>query len=123
VPSSAPSVLVVEDDPDIRETLSEVLSAEGYDVTAAANGREALDKLGVMHRPCMILLDLMMPVMNGWEFLRAIEQSADLSSIPVTVVSAAGHGVPIGGTRFIRKPIDLDLLLEHVRQVCAAGAA
>jgi DNA-binding response OmpR family regulator len=69
----------------------------------------------------MILLDLMMPVMNGWDFLRALEHSDGLSTIPVTVVSAAGHGVPQGIARYLRKPIDLDRLLAEVRAVCCAG--
>jgi CheY-like chemotaxis protein len=118
--SLAHTVLVVEDDPDIRDTLAELLAAEGYAVTSASNGREALDRLAVIERPCMILLDLMMPVMNGWDFLDVLGHADGLSTIPVTVVSAAGHNIPTGVARYLRKPIDLDRLIATVRSTCGS---
>src|SRR5579862_4602951 len=63
-------ILIVDDDPDIRDSLKEVLEDEGYEVNGVANGREALDYLRKSPRPCVILLDLMMPVMDGWQFRR-----------------------------------------------------
>lgn len=116
---SSPAVLVVEDEPDIRETLRDVLEMEGYRVRCAANGKEALDVLSEM-RPKLILLDLMMPVMSGYELLQRLRESAELSSIPVTVVSAIADRVQIRDTLILRKPVDLDLLLHVVDQQCRA---
>jgi CheY-like chemotaxis protein len=113
-------VLVVEDDKDIRETLQQVLELEGYRVTTATNGKEGLESLKGIDRPCVILLDLMMPVMNGWEFLEAHRTDTTLATIPVVVVSAAGDkakSAPAAG--FIKKPVDLESLLNVVRRYCA----
>jgi CheY-like chemotaxis protein len=105
-------VLVVDDDPDIRETLRDVIDAEGFVVTCAENGREALALLGVGLRPALVVLDLMMPAMSGWEVLAAIRADRALADLPVAVMSAAGaRAAPAGATWFLRKPIDLDALL------------
>lgn len=118
------SVLIVEDDVDIRDTLSELLQLEGYAVLVAENGQQALDHLAVMARPCLILLDLMMPVMNGWDFLkelRAHAQNDILATIPVVIISAAGESAQSArkiSQGFIKKPIDLDCLLREVKQHC-----
>jgi DNA-binding response OmpR family regulator len=114
---SSSAVLVVEDETDIRETLRDVLEMEGYRVCCAANGQEALDALAEM-RPKLILLDLMMPVMSGYELLQRLRESADLSSIPVTVVSAIADRVAISDTMILRKPVDLDVLLHIVDEQC-----
>ncbi len=109
-------VLVVDDDPDIRETLREVIEAEGFAVVCAANGRAALDALSTGLRPSLIVLDLMMPSMSGWELLAAIRADRSLADLPVAVISAAGgRAPPPGATCFLRKPIDLDTLIELVR--------
>jgi CheY-like chemotaxis protein len=109
------AVLVVDDDPDIRETLREVIEAEGHAVVCAANGRAALEALGSGLRPSLIVLDLMMPAMSGWELLSAIRAERALADIPVAVISAAGSRTPPpGATCFLRKPIDLDTLIELV---------
>jgi CheY-like chemotaxis protein len=79
-------VLIVEDDEAIRETLRELLEFEGFEVATAANGREAVSQLQRTERPCLILLDLMMPVMNGWEFLRKRREDLTIATIPVVVV-------------------------------------
>lgn len=117
--STEPHILIVEDDFDIRDTLSEILSAEGYRVSTAANGREALDQLGAPELPCVILLDLMMPVMNGWQFRAEQEKDPRLSSIPVIVISAdAGvfqKADALRAAAILRKPVQLDDLLEKVR--------
>jgi CheY-like chemotaxis protein len=109
-------VLVVDDDPDIRETLREVIEAEGFAVVCAANGRAALEALDMGLRPSLIVLDLMMPAMSGWELLAAIRAERSLADLPVAVISAAGgRAMPQGATCFLRKPIDLDTLIELVR--------
>ena len=117
--SASAAVLVVEDEPDIRETLRDILETEGYSVRCAANGREALEALAEMPRPQLILLDLMMPVMSGYELLRELRANDALSSIPVTVVSATvdGRAVP-GDASVLRKPVDLDTLLNLVDARC-----
>src|SRR5258706_14472013 len=87
----AKTILLIEDDPDIREELADVLDARGYHVLVAANGKAGLDLLATMESPCLILLDLMMPVMHGWEFLEAKAKTAALSEIPVVILSAFEH--------------------------------
>jgi two-component system response regulator MprA len=106
-------VLIVEDDHDIRECMADALEVEGYSVALAANGREALEKLRAGVRPDLILLDLLMPVMSGWEFRH--EQLADplLSGIPVVVVSASVPG-GLRPDRHLSKPFGVDELLEVV---------
>src|SRR5579872_3793802 len=107
------SVLIVDDDDAIREVVAEVLRDEGYGVVCAANGAQALEVLGVEPLPNLILLDLMMPVMSGWELLEHLQESDRMSSIPVVVVSAmAAPGV----SEHLSKPIALDVLLETVQR-------
>lgn len=114
-----PTVLVVDDDSDIRETIAEVLSDEGYPVELASNGREALDVLGAARaKPGLILLDLMMPELDGWGFMAELEKLPVLAAIPVIVFSA--HSVnpeAVGALKvcgFLRKPLRLHELLELV---------
>jgi CheY-like chemotaxis protein len=113
-------VMVVEDDFAIRETLRELLEDEGYHVTQASNGAEALARLRSSHAPKLILLDLMMPVMDGWEFRHAIEGDPRLSEIPVIVISA-DHGLEqkVGAMHvqgYLAKPFELDQLLQTVER-------
>lgn len=113
------SILVVEDEELIRETLKETLQLEGYNVFTAANGKDALALLKTLEDPCLILLDLMMPVMNGFEFLAFQEKDVMFAPIPVVIVSAfsdQANSLRVKG--FVRKPIDLDLLLRFVKQYC-----
>jgi CheY-like chemotaxis protein len=108
-------VLVVDDDPDIRETLREVLEAEGHAVITAPNGRAALAALAKGIRPSLILLDLMMPGMSGWELLALLREDRAFADVPVAVLSAAGGRTsPPGATHFLRKPIELEALLDLV---------
>ena len=115
-------VLVVEDDPTIREVLVEVLGEHGYDAIGASNGREALDTLAASSdRPCVILLDLMMPVMDGRSFREQQLQSPDLSNIPVIVISAhLDHTVAndLNAAAYLRKPVKLAEVLRSVRTYC-----
>jgi CheY-like chemotaxis protein len=111
--------LVVEDDPDIRTTLCFALQIEGYRAASAANGLEALQILAKGLNPCLILLDLMMPVMNGREFLDALHQSAPLRGLPVVLVTAFGEQArELKVQGLIHKPLNLDALFEVVKKWC-----
>jgi CheY-like chemotaxis protein len=115
-------ILLVDDEPDIRASLKDVLESEGYRVVAASNGREALDRLHDMPRPCLILLDLMMPVMNGWEFAEALEADAGLSAIPIVIVTAFSREMErrkITTRDVLGKPVDLDRLSSVVKRFCS----
>jgi CheY-like chemotaxis protein len=116
------TVLVVEDDYDIRATLSEILESEGYRVVGAAHGAEALAYLQGHPKPCLILLDLMMPIMNGWQFRVEQRLNPDLRDIPVVVISADSNvrekAASIEANGFVGKPIDLDELLDEVQRIC-----
>ena len=108
------TVLIVEDDELVRDAIAEALRDEGYTVHIASNGREALDALqSAKKQPRLILLDLIMPVMDGWEFLRERERQPTLAGIPVCAVSAA-ETLPSAVEHRIRKPFRLDDLLEVV---------
>ena len=118
------SVLVVDDDEDTRSCVCTVLEEEGYVVASAKNGREALEQLARIDRPSLVLLDLMMPVMSGWDVLEAFKASPMLAGLPVVVFTAAGDSsVSDRGLKkpVLRKPIDLDLLLEMVNKICQTG--
>jgi len=112
------SILIVEDEPEIRESLKEALEWEGYTVGTACNGKEALEKLSIMPKPCLILLDLMMPVMNGFEFAAALKHDVVLTAIPIVVLSAfSGQGEDkIGAKVALKKPVDLDVLFSMVKK-------
>ena len=104
--------MVVEDDHLIREAIAEALGEEGFDVIEAANGREALDKLHAEHAS-LVLLDLMMPVMDGWQFREAQLHDPEISTIPVVVLSAVQDD-HVPADRHFSKPCDLDDLLDTV---------
>jgi CheY-like chemotaxis protein len=113
-------VMVVEDDFAIRETLRELLEEEGYGVVEASNGVEALARLRGDKAPRLILLDLMMPVMDGWQFRDVLEHDPKLASIPVIVISA-DHGLEekVGEMRvegYLAKPFELDRLLATIER-------
>jgi CheY-like chemotaxis protein len=119
---TALQVLVVEDDPDLLEAMSGALEAEGFGVGRARHGLEALGQLRAGRRPCVILLDLMMPIMNGWQFRHEQRQDSELSKIPVVVVSArtdsAQHAAWLEADAYIQKPVSLDILLATVQRYC-----
>lgn len=112
-----PELLLVEDDRDVREAIAEVLEQEGYTVAQARSGEEALQHLGrAAVPPAAILLDLMMPVMDGWEFLSRRAQHGHWAAIPVVVISADTNArdrieARPGVVAYLRKPIDIDQLL------------
>lgn len=111
----APSVLVVDDDRDSREAMAEALSLEGYSVTTAANGAEALAHLRTGYRPHAILLDLMMPGVDGWDFRTEQKRDATLAKIPVIVISGVGKLVDV--EYLLRKPIELAELRALLRRI------
>lgn len=113
-------IVIIEDDEDIRDTLCLALEFEGYRVFCASNGKEGIDLLERNGAPCLILLDLMMPIMNGWEFLQARSHRQDLSPVPVIVVSAFGDEGVMDCTveACLRKPIELETLLKMVNRYC-----
>jgi two-component system chemotaxis response regulator CheY len=118
-PASNP-VLVVDDDPDIREAVQDILSFEGYGVVQADNGREALELLSHEPplRPCIILLDLMMPVMDGEELVGYLQKEPTLAELPVILVTASGRSLFPGVKAIIKKPFEMDELLAAVAAHC-----
>ncbi|MEW6705997.1 MAG: response regulator [Pseudomonadota bacterium] len=120
-------MLVVDDDPGIRESLKDLLEIEGYEVRTAEHGRDGLALLQ-RERPCMVLLDLMMPVMDGRQFLQALQQAGDpaTADIPITVVSALDQARDLKHRyrcEVLGKPIDIDRLLQVVHQHCSCPPA
>ena len=111
-------VLLIDDDADIRAIVAQVLELEGYRVHTACDGAQALKNMRLGPPPRLILLDLMMPGMNGWQFRRAQLADPTLATIPVVVLSGGGglsaEPDDIGAAGFLRKPIDLTTLLEVV---------
>jgi CheY-like chemotaxis protein len=115
------SVMIVEDDPDTRDMLERFLELEGFEVRTAANGLLALESLQNDSALSVILLDLMMPVMNGWQFREAQASDPKLAGIPVVVVTAAGTrgDIPaIEADAWLSKPVDLDRLLATLGAIC-----
>jgi DNA-binding response OmpR family regulator len=108
------SVLVVDDEVDIREAVAELLAEEGYEVLDAGDGAEALRKARAFH-PSVVLLDLMMPGMNGWEFCARRKGDPELESIPIIVLSALGRVQGIDAVDYLQKPFELEDLLSAVR--------
>src|SRR5262245_40833084 len=124
----AKHILIVEDDLDVARLLGEVLEAEGYQIAIAANGCEALDLLRKNnHRTDLILLDMMMPVMDGWKFREEQRKSPALASIPVVTVTAdsdaRGKAASIQAAGYIAKPLSIDSLLDEVERICGGTRA
>jgi CheY-like chemotaxis protein len=115
------SVLVVDDDPDLRELLRVALGAEGYDAACVDNGRAALNHLRSHADTCIILLDLLLPVMDGTDFRTAQLQDRSLAWIPVILMSGAPDSErrarELGARRLVRKPLDLDEVKQALRYV------
>jgi CheY-like chemotaxis protein len=125
---SPPRLLLVEDEGAIRESLGQALQEDGFEVMAAANGREALDILRNSPRPSAILLDLTMPIMDGWDFRNEQLNDPSLRDIPVLVVSASGFSpetirIQFGDVELIRKPVLYPTLLETLGRVCRPTAS
>jgi two-component system chemotaxis response regulator CheY len=116
---SEKTILIIDDEDDLRDTLKLSLELEGYRCYAAANGKEGLEALERIPPPSVILLDLMMPVLNGWQFLDALRAHPSFCRTPVVVVTAfiKQIGVIQAGD-IIRKPVEMETLLEVVKKHC-----
>jgi CheY-like chemotaxis protein len=113
---SGRSVLLVEDDPTLLGAMKMVLEWEGYEVACATNGQEALEMLRAGERPALILLDVMMPVLDGWQFREEQKRDPDLASIPVVVVSAVEGAGALDAAGHVQKPFEVEELLETLRR-------
>jgi CheY-like chemotaxis protein len=113
-------ILIIDDDEEIRETLGELLSDEGFEVVEAGDGVDALALLAVEAHPHLILLDLMMPNMDGWKFHSELQKDSALASIPVVVMTAAGRSVisTIDVTDVIHKPFSLEEVMSVISRYC-----
>lgn len=121
-PHASLGILIVEDDDDSREILGTFLEAHGYPVMVARHGREALDRLQQFAAPCLIFLDLRMPIMDGWALRRALLADPFLATIPVVVLSAV-HNVAdavtgLNVTDYLHKPYDFHAILRIVKRYC-----
>ena len=115
------TILVVDDDPDVREALADLLHSRGYRVSSAADGAKALQWLRESDAVCLILLDLMMPVMDGHEFLEHRNADPALAGIPVVVITAGRHpqgSLAPGASDVVHKPFESDQLIGIVRRYC-----
>ncbi len=116
---NSPLVLVVDDDPDILDAICDILEVEQYRVARARNGLEALDQVEA-ERPAIILLDLMMPVMDGVTFAQELRERPAVSDVPILVISADGNPArasSVGARGYLAKPFDIDALLSHVSAI------
>ena len=116
------NVLVIDDDYDIRDLVVFYLNSKGYEAVGASNGKDAIAHLQTEIKPALIILDLMMPVMDAWEFREAQQSDPAIGEIPVVLISAtdevSDHVIPLAAAGFIRKPIDFNHLLATVEQHC-----
>ena len=113
------TVLLVEDEDELRESMRDLLEDGGYAVVAVRDGQEALDALAHIQNLCLVLLDLLMPRMNGWDFFEAMRARPEHSAVPVVVHSSAPSRAPAGVTLVLRKPVQPERLLSVVREYCA----
>ena len=112
------TILVVEDEADSRDALREILELEGYKVRTAVNGREALDTLdSIGDQICIVLLDLFMPVMDGWQVINELRATGRLATTQVVVITSAAHRAPAGIPVF-QKPLDLEKVMSQVNRLC-----
>ncbi|HEY2744873.1 MAG TPA: response regulator [Polyangia bacterium] len=112
------TVVVVEDEEEICETLRDVFEDEGYAVGVAYNGLDGLQLIrGLADKPCIVILDLLMPVMDGNEFYRELKADPKTGDIPVVITTSDPARAP-AGVFIMRKPVKLDLLLDTVRKCC-----
>jgi len=110
------TVLIVEDEVTTRNVLIELLGKDGREIVTVGNGQEAMERLEQVPRPRVILLDLMMPQMDGWEFLRRQSANPSIANIPTIVLS--GSKLPAGAKHQLSKPVDVDRLRALVDQYC-----
>jgi CheY-like chemotaxis protein len=116
-------ILVVEDDRDAREMLEQLLTANGYEVHTSTNGQEALEQLETISQPCLIVLDLMMPVMDGWQFLSHLKRTRRATETAVIILSAVADRNRHEGYPVVHKPADISRLLRLVAEYCPTRVA
>jgi CheY-like chemotaxis protein len=125
---STGNVLIVEDDPEVREMIRQLLSTEGFHAVAAVDGLDALHLLRTVrhrapHVPCLILLDLKMPRLGGNEFRRAQLGDPTVANVPVAVMSGATdleqRAAAMGAVAMLPKPLNVDVLIDVVKRYCA----
>jgi CheY-like chemotaxis protein len=112
-----PRIFVTEDDPDVRASIAEILRVEGFDVVEFGNAEETLLALRAGDRPCVVLMDLIMPEMNGQQFLSALRADPRLAEIEVVILTGARTALP--GVDVLRKPFELDDLISTVKRHCS----
>jgi CheY-like chemotaxis protein len=110
-------VLVVDDDTDAAEALVDILGHSGYEAAAVHDGKQALKHLKAEQLPNVMILDLFMPHMNGWDLMRELKRSAELSNIPIIVVSAFAYAPGIEADAVLSKPVDMDALLSTMMEL------
>lgn len=117
------NILIVEDDQSIREMMKDVLEIEGYTIFTATNGKEGIETLQkIKPSPCVVLLDMMMPIMNGWQFLDFQRSSPEYATIPVIVCSAYNESAKsVRPAAILSKPLQLKSLLGAVQSFCACA--
>jgi CheY-like chemotaxis protein len=124
-PPACAFVCVIDDDKDIRDAIRFILEMEGFHVREASDGAEGLARIREDHGVCLVLLDLMMPKMSGWEFRKRQLQDPELASIPVCVLSGgigvAEHATQLHANHYIVKPVDLGELVGTVRRFCGCA--
>jgi CheY-like chemotaxis protein len=114
-------VLIVDDDELIRDTLRELVEMAGCSALLAANGRDALKVLETQ-RPCLVILDLLMPIMTGMELFEVMQNDPALAMIPIVVSTSAPDRAPAGAT-VLRKPIDIDDVVRWMRRTCSCAVS
>ncbi len=115
----AHTILLAEDDQDLRDVMQELLETDGYDVIPARTGRQALEYLSVDSQspPDLVILDLMMPLVTGWQVLRTIQHDPNLARLPVIVLTATLQDRPTGVAAFLRKPLQVEVLLKTLHSL------
>ncbi|HEX5421701.1 MAG TPA: response regulator [Gammaproteobacteria bacterium] len=115
-------ILLVEDESDLRQAMAWLLEYHGYSVETAANGKEALARLEQIERPCLIILDLMMPEMNGWELRKGLLRHPELADVPVVLVSGAididKAARSLKAVDYLTKPVDFSRLFGVIEAYC-----
>ena len=113
------TLLVVEDDEDLRELMCRALEREGYRVATASDGEEALSVLaGLGGSPCLVVLDLVMSGMNGWDFFSALKANPALRDVPIVIHSSVPNDAPDGASKVLQKPFGIDRLIAVVNEYC-----
>jgi CheY-like chemotaxis protein len=112
------TVFLVEDEAELRDMMREALELNGYSVVTAEEGQQALAKLSAIQNLCLVILDLVMPGMNGWDFFNEMRRRAEFGSVPVVIYTSSPGRAPAGATRVLQKPMTFDRLLSTVREYC-----